>query len=208
MPYAASDPACAVLDRPSPETLRALANDTDPEGLIVHSYRLPSLDALAVFRRLTVLKINGAPKLTGLEGIEALGALRELVIGLAKPVRIPSLAPLAALQHLERLSLGGLQPRDRDLAVLERLPALRSLDLRAMDDFGLEDFARLAARLPDVEGRCLQPYFTIPGLAFCRVCKAPEVMLTGARGRRRLLCPSCDAERLAQHVGRWQTIAK
>jgi hypothetical protein len=69
--------------------------------------------------------------------------------------------------------------------------------------------ARLAARLPDVEGSILRPIWQKPmrdargaPLFACARCGAPRLMLTGKPAL--VLCPDCDQAKIAKRVGAWE----
>jgi len=133
----------------------------------------------------------------------------------------PSLADLAALaekkqssviifedsfESLERLILQSVRPKDLDLSTIARMTHLKDVDIGGVPEFTIEHYARLAAALPNAEGRCLQPYFEIKNLAFCKKCKAGMVMLNGTPPRaRKWLCPKCNQKKLAEHVRAWES---
>ena len=210
MPYAAFHPGTHTVTRPTAADLATVARDVAPPTLLILDYRLDSFAPLAVFRGLEVLKIQGAFQVRDLAPLASLTTLRGLLIstppgsdGSGRTIDVASLAPLTALTALESLILMNVQPRDGDVAVLGRLTHLRELDVSG-PAFTLEVYAALAVALPGVQGRCLSPYFIIENLAFCRKCRAQQVILVGAPPRaRKFLCPTCQAKALAAHVARW-----
>jgi hypothetical protein len=204
-----------TLENPSIDELRALAPRA-PRGLIIFDYSFESLEPLAPFPALETLKIQTAGKLTSLDGLPVLAALRTLLIapppswdGSSRRIEVESYAPIASLRRLESLSLLRVRPRDDDLSPIASMRHLKTLDLAGVPEFTVERLARLSLELPHTQGRCLRPYFTIEGVGFCARCRGQKVMLTGAPPRgRRWLCPRCDEKALAKHVRKWNEIAR
>ena len=127
--------------------------------------------------------------------------------GSRRLIHVPSFAPLERLQNLQRLVLDEVRPDDLDLSPITRMTQLREVDIGGVPEFGVETYAQLALALPHAKGRCLQPYFMIKNLAFCRKCKEQMVLLVGAPPRsRRLLCPQCNQKLLAAHVAKWEHV--
>jgi hypothetical protein len=212
MPYAALDPDCQALTRPRAGDLERAAAHMALPGLIVFDYEFESLEAILPFNGLQILKIRAAPRLRGLDGIERLSSLRELVISAppserAAPVTVESFAVLERATTLRRLILHGVRPADLDLAPVARMRWLEELDITGVPEFGIEHYAKLAAALPDTGGRSLQPYVTIPGIGRCRKCNGRSVLLNGAPPRaRKWVCPTCNAKILGAHVARWEAL--
>jgi hypothetical protein len=63
MSYAALDPDLHSLTNPSADTLRHVARERAPDGLLILDYRLGTLEPLQAFDRLRVLKIQSGFKL-------------------------------------------------------------------------------------------------------------------------------------------------
>jgi hypothetical protein len=123
-------------------------------------------------------------------------------------LRVSSLGRLARLRNLRHLTLSNVRARDDSLAPLHALSGLRELVLPNF--FKVEECARLAAALSETSGRVLTPFYTetsrpaVGAPAFpCAKCEGSRVMLTGRPGA--LLCPTCDAARVAKRVARWET---
>jgi hypothetical protein len=205
VPYAAFHPDAQPVRRPTREALDALAA-SPPSGLLLQDYPFASFEPLRAFASLEILKVQGAKALASLAGLEALGSLRVLVVapGPERDVReVDSFVPLRSLRTLERLVLYAMRARDRDPSPIEAMTWLRELELTG-PDLDVERCARLAARLPDTSGRCLQPFTAIPGVGFCKRCSGRTVLLTGAPPRARAwLCPACNEKKLAEHVARF-----
>ena len=215
MPYAAFDPDCDVLTAADSHDLARIAAESEKPGLIVFGWRFSNLRQAAVLpTRIRTLKISGAPSLTSLDGIQALQELREFVLmtptgssGARRLIKVASFAPLERLAHLERLLIHEVRPDDLDLSPIARMTELRDVDISGVPEFGIEEYARLAVALPSAKGRCLQPYFTIKGVGYCKKCKGQMVLLVGAPPRsRRFLCPQANQKLLAAHVAKWEQV--
>jgi len=212
MPYAAFDPGAIVLTRPSLADLAALA-EKKPSSVIIFEYSFESLAPLAVLAGVEVLKLQDSGSLRRLDGVEALAGIKILVIstpptwdGTSRKTEIDSFKPLRSLTSLERLILQSVRPKDLDLSTIARMTHLKDVDIGGVPEFTIEHYAKLAAALPNAEGRCLQPYFEIKNLAFCKKCKAGMVMLNGTPPRaRKWLCPKCNQKKLAEHVRAWES---
>lgn len=211
MPHALLRSDCEVLDRPDPAEFSAAIRKLVRPGLIIFGYPYADLTELAPLASLEVLGIEGAKCLQSLSGIERLQNLREFILstptsadGSGQFIGIDSFAPLATLPNLRKIKLLHVQPRDLDLTPLMAMQQLEEIDIGSAPGLEVEHFARLAAALPNAKGRCLQPFFSIPGVGLCKKCKAQRVMITGPRPKaRRWLCPTCDARQLARHCERW-----
>jgi len=161
--------------------------------------RLPRLRTLYL-DDMKSLDLATLPELSGLEALHVGG-------GMTSALKLSSLGPLARLRHLRHLTLSNVRPRDGSLAPLHVLTGLRELFLPNF--FEVEECARLAAALPETSGPVLTPFYTEPSRpavgtpAFpCANCRGSRVMLTGRPGV--LLCPTCDAARIAKRVARWE----
>jgi len=214
MPYVLLRSDCRVLERPQPGKFDALIADLDKPGLSIFGYPFETLEPLAGLTKLEVLLVQDANRLRSLAGIESLRNLREFVMATAPGsdgsgafIDIESFKPLATLDRLERGSTLHVRPRDGDIAPFMSMTGLKAIDIADVPAFPVEDYARLAAALPDATGRCLQSDFVIEGVGRCRKCQGQQVFLTGpAPGTRRRLCPACDEKALSRHRARW-TIA-
>jgi hypothetical protein len=212
MPYAAFHPNTTVVTNPTLDDVRSLA-EKKPPSVTIFEYPFDSLKPLSVLAGLEVLKIQDSGALQTLDGIAALNGLKNLVIstpptwdGTSRKVEIDSFAPLAKLKSLERLILLGVRPKDLDLTPIMGMTHLKDLDIGGVPEFGLTHYARLAAALPNTEGRGMQPFVTIPGVGFCKKCKGQQVILNGTAPKaRKWLCPQCNEKKLAEHVRAWET---
>ena len=175
-----------------------------------------TLEGLALLQQLESLTLYYLPHIDSLEPVGELKNLRRLFVSTPpsydasrKCHRVVSLAPLGRLSRLEQLTLRGILPDQDQLHPLERLSGLRTLEVTHVFAFGLEDYAGLARALPRTEGHCLVPYFEAHWTGSCRRCGGRRVALTAPPPRSaRLLCPACNAPRLAAHVARWEQVVR
>ncbi|HEU4880621.1 MAG TPA: hypothetical protein VFT45_00210 [Longimicrobium sp.] len=142
----------------------------------------------------------------GLSDLSAVAGLTQLVsLHLLVGKSVDSLEPLGGLHNLRHLSVFFEEVRDGSLAPLGRLRGLRSLALSG-ERVPLEEFTRLAVALPDTEGTLRSPFLP-PHPDESRTCSR-----CGRRngyvtvGRRRVLCPRCDARAIRRHVIRWEIL--
>lgn len=216
--------------RVTQEMLEAACAMPSLEGLYIKWSGITSLAPLAGLRTLTHLHLGGAPSATGLETLAALPGLVDLEIhnvraaadlrfvrGLSglrslrlagdsnslKPLVLPTLAPLADLQALERLTLATIRVEDGSLAPLAALPRLRWLGL--CNAFPMAEVARLAGRRPDVECDLFAPGRGPVASLSCKKCKGKTLHQTTGKGVP-WLCETCDADRLARHVAEFESI--
>jgi hypothetical protein len=173
-----------------------------------------SLVGLSALTRLKYLSMSHFTRIHSLQPLGALTALTGLSLSTiaswdasGRVLSVESFVPLSKLIHLAALNLMGVWPEDGSLEPLYRLKQIRYLNVSHVRQFRLRDFARLARALPETKGNCLKPYYFLPQIsARCRKCKGPGDMaiLTGSRPKtRRMLCESCDAGKLAEHVAAW-----
>ena len=176
--------------------------------LITWAPHLVDLSWLARLPRLRTLYLNDL-KRADLETLPQLPALQALHIGgvMWSTLKVASLAPLQRVPNLRYLYLSNIKPVDRSLEPLMALGTLHQLI--APNFFEVEACARLSAALPGVDGRILRPIFVEASVdadgrpAFpCDNCGGPRLMLTGRPAA--VLCPRCDAARIAKRVSRWE----
>lgn len=117
------------------------------------SAKLVSLDGVAGLSRLRFLSGWHAAAVTSIDAIAGLGQLQVLHLAGAmyRPMRLPSLAPLASLEHLCMLTLSGVSVRDRSLRPLGGLTRLTRLELPLK--FPSAEFEWLEGALPDARGQ-------------------------------------------------------
>ena len=141
---------------------------------------------------LVTLVLDDTPRAKDLTPLAALTELEELEFGGGVWTRntAATLAPLAALPRLRELSLWNLKVEEGGLRPLAGCRALRRLELS--NQFETEDYAYLAARLPEVEAGRLAPYTRL-----ATPITDKDVMITGKR--KPLLSSTKDAERIARY---------
>lgn len=213
MPYAGFFDDVVVLTKPSLDDVKQLAA-SKPSGVLIFDYPFESLQPLAVLAGLEILKIQDSGVLRSLEGTAALGSLKKFNLstpptwdGTGKRVEVESFAPLTKLTSLERLLLLSVRPQDADLTPIMTMTHLKEVDIDGVPEFTIEHYARLAAALPQAEGRCLKPYCVIAGVGICKKCKAQQVLLTGTPPRaRKWMCPVCNKKKIDEHVRAWEEV--
>lgn len=167
---------------------------------------LRDVTALSSLPRLRVLHVS-LPGLDQLDQIGDLVQLRALGIGADNSSSIASLAPLARLRELRHFSMGGLGVVDGSLRPLAELSKLRTLRLQT-SRFTIEEFAELAAGIPEAEGPHRSPWTHSAlkaQLIQCRKCKASSGYSTLGKPSRSF-CFKCDASKIEKHVARWEIL--
>lgn len=165
------------------------------------------LDALATLPRLVDLEISNVRAAADLRFVEGLAGLRALSVSgdsnSIKALDIPSLAPLAHLHALERLTLATVRVAQPSLAPLAGLANLKYL--RLCNAFPMEDVAWLAGRRPDIHCDSFQPV-SAPVQAFgCKQCGRKSMVMTTGKGKA-WLCLHCDAGRVERHVAAFEAL--
>jgi Leucine-rich repeat (LRR) protein len=152
------------------------------EGLSIENFKnVHTIDELSGLRQLTQLGIDGS---------------------MWTRMKIESLQPLASLDRLEYLSLTNTKVTDESLWPLGGLSRLRHLDIANF--YPTSEFAWLSAQLPNTECAWLKPFINTH--IKCPKCGNPRVMLSG-KGKP-MLCPNCNATRLARHVEEFRRSAE
>lgn len=124
---------------------------------------LMSLEPLSRFPSLERLILHHVPMVHSLDALTVLARLKDLLIenspgSITKLHELDSLQPLVLLRSLECLALRGIRVRRQGLSPLEYMTWLKTLVVN--NSFEIEEFARLAAALPNTEGFCL--HATVP----------------------------------------------
>lgn len=166
------------------------------------------LDALATLPRLVDLEICNVRAAGDLRFLHDLPRLRALMLAgdsnSIKALKIGTLAPLATLQELERLTLMTVQVDDGLLSPLAGLPRLKHL--RLPNRFPMEEFARLAGRRPDIQCDSFEPVAGPVNWLTCKICRRKSMHQLIGKGKP-WLCEHCDAARLAKHIADFKAIA-
>lgn len=214
----------------SQETFEAVCRLPAVEGLNIGGSTITSLAPIRQLRTLTHFHLGSAPSALALEALADLPALIDLEIsnvraagdlgflagmhGLKalalsgdsnsiKPLKIATLAPLACLASLERLSLTTVQLADGSLEPIARLARLERLDLS--NQFPMEEVARLAGRRPDIAcDRFVASHGPVSWMA-CKTCRRKSMHQLTGKGKA-WLCGHCDAARLARHIADFNTL--
>jgi hypothetical protein len=182
------------LNATSVASLRALVGLEQLRHLLVcNAPRLESVEGLESLEALQTVLLWDLKRLTDLTSVGRLSQLRGLQCGggMWTTLQLETLAPLAGLARLEYLDLPSARARDGSLAPLHGLQTLRQLALP--NRYRIEEFAALAAALPETDGGCLRPHWPPTALP-CKSCGTPRLLETGLRGR--FVCPACDPERV------------
>lgn len=200
-------------------------------GLYVKWGSVASLAALAQLKKLSHFHLGSAPSAEPLDVLWSLPKLVDLELGnvraagdlsflrrltqlralsvsgdtnSGKALKIDTLAPIAELKQLERLSLYAVQVEDESLDPLAALPLLKHLNLA--NKFPRDEFARLAGRRPDLTSESLLPV-TGPASAFgCKRCKQKLLYLPAGKGLP-WMCGTCDRAKLDKHIAAFQAVA-
>lgn len=172
------------------------------ELLIEGNSKAEDLVPIGRLRRLRHLYLGDFRKITNLDPLRTLEGLRKLAIdgGLYSPLKLDSLEPLASLTGLRHLRLGAVRIGDGSLRPLAELKALKTLFVGSV--LPVQEYAALAAALPNTRGNVLKPY--IESGVECDACGALKVLPTG-RGTS-FLCPRCDSEKLYTRVKKFEEL--
>lgn len=167
---------------------------------------LQSLDWLKRFQNLELLWIYGADKLTSLEGVQHCKDLKSLTVwaSFTANITLDSLAPVAALKHLEELNFSG---KTRDGALDHLSSNLHLRDVFFSNSYTWEEIARFEACHPKANfpWKGGITYDANPTVLKCKKCERAQAMLSG-KGLK-LSCPQCDAAYIQKHLDRYHAIA-
>lgn len=202
-----------------PQMFEAVCRMPSLEGLFVKWSSVVNLQSLPRLPHLKYLYLGSSP---GVLSTEPFREMEQLVwLELENLKQISDFSPLAQLSNLKGLGVTGslwsrqaidtLSPisriqsltwlavdkaSDESLACLANLRSLRWLGLP--NRYPMEQFAALAAKLPNTDCTWFRPYSPLQGM-LCKKCgQATLVMLTG-KGKP-TLCTACDAAKLRSHV--------
>jgi hypothetical protein len=189
------------------ENLEPLAAASELQNLhLGSSARVKAIEPLTELKRLVRLDLDNLKEIRNLTSIGKLTGLVALAFTGAEFKRntVESLEPLGNLHALRWLHIGSLRTDDHSLRPLARLKALEYLAIGNF--FSVDEFAWLSAHLPNTACSWLQPYQRFHKSLFpCSRCKQNWRVMPSGRGAK-LLCPTCDAERLAKQVGLFERL--
>jgi hypothetical protein len=166
-------------------------------------------DLTPIFQMLWLeyLFVSDFPRLTNIEGIEALQHLTGLHLSgnrgsLHPPLRMASVKMIAKLSNLESLTLANIHLEDDDITFIASLPKLR--DLTLTNQFEREQFAYLAKRI--------NPQLELPIPASrkvnspCRKCGNARFFFIGKR--MPILCKTCDSQRFEKLTLQFESLMR
>jgi hypothetical protein len=207
------------------EALDSICNCVSLESLFIENLKTGDVACLKSLRNLSTLSLDSCSKITSLEFLVRLPALRGLAIINFKNVhdltpvaamtslrflaiagsmwtrmKVASFDPLSHLPGLEFLHLTNIKADDSSLEPLATLSHLKLLDIANF--YPMNEFARLSRKLSTTECTWFHPFLAVQKSMVCKKCRMHTmVMLTGRRNR--ILCTDCDGERLERHIKEW-----
>lgn len=180
------------------------------------------LDAIANLRALKALSMGSSTRVESIAPLATLPSLELLEIESFKS--ITDFSPLLKLRSLRGLSVTGSMWSQQAIASLDpfaqmtwlrslcidtsHVASIRPLDkLTNLESLGVggrlpyEEYAWLAARLPNTECQWFQPYLDLSdsGHSPCKRCGMRSMVMLTGRGKP-IVCRHCDEARLAKHV--------
>ncbi len=172
---------------------------------VEYANKVEDISPLFAMHWLESLTVYDLPRITRLNGIEALDNLRELQLSgnrgsLKPPLTLESVRPVARLRNLQALEITNLRLEDRDISfIASSFPMLRSLRLSGKE-FERAQFAYLAKRLnaqldEPIVGSWVMNY------AFCK-CGSKYQLFTGRR--MGMLCPVCNEKKFKKLTEDWE----
>ena len=193
-------------------SLEAIADLESLECLAVHAVgRAPDMRPLARLPELRILRLSGR-ELDRFDDVAHCRSLIGLHVAGGGPgatVAIASLAPVANLARLRVLRLGLTRVRDQSLRSLGQSTELRVLGVGDRR-FPIEELAWLAATVTWLDHDIRSPFHSAIDLgskltSACRKCGRMSRLAT--RGpRRQWLCPTCQPQKVAEYVARWELL--
>lgn len=167
------------------------------------------IEALCDLRTLIDLELHNVPAAGDISFLERMPQLRSLELAgdgnSLKSLRIESFGPLKALSKLERLAISTATVTDESLEAIGHLPRLKYLMIS--NQFKMEEFAKLAGKLPSVDCDRFAPVGEPADWMQCKKCgERTMVPLTGKR--KPWLCQNCDARRIEKHMAAFKHVAQ
>jgi hypothetical protein len=182
--------------------------------LIDWNTKLESFEFLKDVRPLRRLRADGLKRTNRLDGLVHQPTLESLWIGggIDRRLHLASIAPLASLRKLEQLFLICVQLEDASLAPLAALTRLKRLRMQT-NMAPMEEYARLAGALPNVESDALRGFKTLrrtlpPGSDLLEVIDQladdEQIIIVGKGGRRFKV--STDRQKIVEHLVRFRAV--
>ena len=205
--------------------LESICNCPSLESLFIENLKTGNVDRLNGLAKLSTLSLDTCSKITSLEFLTKLSALRGLAIihfknvydldplaeipslrflavagGMWNRMKVASFAPIGRLRNLEFLHLTNIKAEDESLEPLAALGHLKLLDIANF--YPMSEFAQLSGRLRATECNLFHPFMAMEKGMSCKTCRRHAmVMLTGKR--KGILCTDCDAAMLDRHIREW-----
>ncbi|MGZ3235968.1 MAG: hypothetical protein ACXWIN_04530 [Burkholderiaceae bacterium] len=182
------------------ESLDPIAQVANLRTLYLGTTGVSNIDALGQLHELKNLHLANVKSVLNLEPLGRLANLDSLQFtgNESQNLTIPSFSSFSPLTTLTWLHMGGVRTRDQSLRPLAPLKNLTTL--RLGNFFPVEEFAWLSGHLPNTDCQWLSPFVKFDKTVFpCKSCKKNWQVMTSGKGFR-LLCPTCDAVKLARHV--------
>jgi len=164
------------------------------------------IKALSGLRNLVDLEIMNVRSLSNLSFLKEMNQLQSLDMsgdGLSgKNLKLNTLEHIQDLSSLERLAISCVSLQDGSLKPIATLPQLKQLMLS--NQFEMEEFAYLAAKIPHVQCGKFNP----PGELVSRIClecgDKNSVMLIGSR--KGIHCSHCKSELIDSHTNKFNRV--
>jgi hypothetical protein len=168
------------------------------------STRIESIEPLADLAELRFLHIENFAKITDFSPLCRLTRLESLVVDGSMWSRqaIASLEPFACMTWLKSLAVD--TSTVTSLRPLARLQTLEQLDVGGKLPF--EEYAWLSAKLPNTCCRRFAPFIELTGSGIdkCKKCAQPAMVMPTGRNKP-FLCKHCDEAKLRKHVEAFET---
>jgi hypothetical protein len=170
---------------------------------VIFLRRLPELEVLSLVDLKRVRDLGPISQLKKLRSLQIAG-------GMWSTLSVASLEPLAELEALEELRCVSVRVRDGSLAPLGKLRRLKMLSLPC-NVASTEEFARLAARMPNVSCAEFHPYVRYDGVIMPSGTDAvaaldeigDDMVLVTGKGKP-LLNARSDRERLLRYCASFE----
>lgn len=163
------------------------------------STRVESIQPLTTLSSLELLEIENFKRITDFSPLAGLKNLKSLAVvgSMWSRLRLSSLEPFAEMTSLESLAVEA--SATASLRPLARLQGLKELHING--GMPMEQFAWLAAQLPNARCRWFAPFLDLTGMFMgkCKRCGIDAMVMLTGRGTR-VVCRHCDREAVDKHV--------